>query len=378
MSASNRHDGAAAELDAEPPLGLYDTEVRFATLGEVEQAARDRLSADTWDYLVGGSGSEQTLADNRAAFGRWSVRPRAMSGVSRPVTTSSFLGQELNLPLLTAPFGADRLFHPDGHLAVARASRRFGTACIVPEASSFSLTDVQAAAPEAALVMQLHPVEPVENFLAMAHRAQELGYRALCVTVDCPRAGWRERNMSNRFAPDLSVVAGNYPVGGEINVAEVFAPREAEAWSWQRLEMVMDQTPLPWLAKGVLTAEDARAAIAAGAMGVVVSNHGGRQLDGAPASLDQLPEVAGALGAESTIILDGGIRRGSDILKALALGADLVLLGRLAAYALAADGEEGVFRTLELLHEELAVNMTLAGRGAIEELDREMLQSRLV
>jgi 4-hydroxymandelate oxidase len=357
-------------------LSLYDTGVRFATLGEITEAARERLDTATWDFLVGGAGSEQTLDDNRAAFSRWSIRSRVMSGIEQPDPSTEFLGVRLRMPVLTAPFGADRLFHPDGHLAVARADAGFGIGSIVPEASSFSLDEIAGAAPEAALVMQVHPVDPSENFISIGRRARELGYRALCVTVDCPRAGWRERNMANRFDPDLEVVAGNYPVGGAINVAELFAPRGTRLWDWQRLRAAVGEVGLPWIAKGVLTAADAMAAVEAGAFAVVVSNHGGRQLDGAPAALDQLVEIADAVAGHATVIADSGIRRGTDVLKALALGADLVLLGRLAAFGLAADGEEGVRRVLDLLYEELVVNMALAGRSDVASLDRTMLQPR--
>jgi isopentenyl diphosphate isomerase/L-lactate dehydrogenase-like FMN-dependent dehydrogenase len=360
----------------ETALSLYDTEVEFATLDEITQAARASLDPATWDFLEGGAGSEQTLRDNRSAFGRWSIRPTVMSGIAEPHTVSTFLGRPLAMPVLTAPFGADALFHPDGHLAVARANARFGIASIVPEASSHSLADVAAAAPEAALVMQLHPVDPVDNFRAVASRARELGYRALCITVDCPRAGWRERNMANRFNPDLDVVAGNYPVGGAINVAEVFAPRGRGLWSWQRLQDALSAIELPWMAKGILTAADARAAVDAGAFAVVVSTHGGRQLDGAPGALDQLREVADAVAGRVTVIADSGVRRGTDVIKAIALGADLVLVGRLAAYGLAADGEAGVLRVLELLREEMQVNMALAGRPDVASLDRTLLQRR--
>jgi 4-hydroxymandelate oxidase len=182
--------------------------------------------------------------------------------------------------------------------------------------------------------------------------------------------------MANRFDPPLDVVAGNYPIGGEVNVAEVFAPRGARLWSWERLADALAATDLPWIAKGILTAADAVAAVDAGAMGVVVSNHGGRQLDGAPGALDQLAGVADAVGHRAVVILDSGIRRGTDILKALALGADLVLIGRLAAYGLAADGEDGVHRVLELLRSELAVSMTLAGRADVVALDRSLLHPR--
>jgi 4-hydroxymandelate oxidase len=349
---------------------LYDQQAAFATVDELFAAARDRLDAATWDFLEGGAGEERTLAANRRAFARWSYRPRVMSGIAAPDTSTSFLGIGLAYPVLTSPFGAERLFHPDGHPAVARANAAAGVASIVPEAGSYALEEVAEAAPAAARMLQLHPMGRPENFRGMLARAEAAGYTSICLTVDCPTAGWRERNMRNRFNPDPEIITGNYRRAG-FSPEELFDPLTdpaAPIWEWGRVAEEMAGTSLPFMAKGILTAEDARAAVDAGASAVLVSNHGGRQLDGAPAALDQLPEVAAEIGEEVEIALDSGIRRGSDIVTALALGADVVVLGRAAAMALAADGEAGVRRLHTLLREEMVTIMRLLGRGSVADL----------
>lgn len=354
---------------------LYDQDAAFATVDELFAAAHDNLDPATWDFLDGGAGEERTLAANRRAFGRWSYRPRVMSGIAAPDTTTSFLGIHLSYPVLTSPFGAEQLFHPDGHLAVARANAASGVASIVPEAGSYALEDVAESAPAAARMLQLHPLGSPENFRAMLDRAERAGYGSICLTVDCPTAGWRERNMRNRFNPDPQILTGNYRRAG-------FSPDEllnamidpaAPIWEWGRVAEEMARTSLPFMAKGILTAADARAAVDAGASAVLVSNHGGRQLDGAPAALDQLPEIVEEVGEEVEIALDSGIRRGSDIVTALALGADVVVLGRAAAMALAADGEAGVRRLHTLLRDEMVTIMRLLGRGRVADLGRDVV-----
>jgi 4-hydroxymandelate oxidase len=235
---------------------------------------------------------------------------------------------------------------------------------IVPEASSHSLAAIAAAAPELPRLFQLHPIEPAERFLRLAADARAAGYTGLCVTVDCPVAGWRERNMRNRFAPDLANFAGNFDGEGDLGVAEMFShlmSPDHPTWTWERLGEVCAQIRLPWLAKGVLHPDDAREAVDAGASAVLVSNHGGRQLDGAIASLEALPGVVAAVGDRAQVALDSGVRRGSDVAKALALGADVVVLGRLAAHALGAAGQVGVERMHELLLAELRTIMMLCG-----------------
>lgn len=336
----------------------YPRDADFVALEEIHAAALRRLPHDVAGYLESGAGTEQTLRANREAFGRWVIRPRPMSGVSAPDTSTEVLGIRLSVPILTAPFGGDGLFAPDGHLAVARANAACGTASIVPEVGTFSYAEVAAAAPAAARIAQLHPYESFDH---VAKRIRAAGYDALCVTVDCPVMGFRVRSRMNRFHPDPSVWAGNVTHDGTPNVAGTFGNRIIHAWTWDQLAEATARQDLPWIAKGILTREAAEAALAAGAAAILVSNHGGRQVDPAPASLDALPEVANAVAGRVPILLDSGVRTGADVFLALALGADAVVIGRLAAYGLAAAGETGVRRTIDLLTDELRTLMILAG-----------------
>lgn len=347
-----------------------DVTEQLATLSDVRDAARRALPDDTWDFLEGGAGEEQTLADNIHAFARLRFRPRVLTGIGAPDPSTTFLGLDLRMPVMTAPVGADRYFHPEGHCAVARANAAFGIVSVVPEASSFSMEAVTEAAPAAARVMQLHPWGTNDDLLQRMERAAAAGYALVCLTLDCPTGGWRERSMRNRGVFDYSTLGGNYDLEGLWT-----ALQEGDAmWSWDRLADVCARGPLPCFVKGILTREDAEAAVQAGATAIMVSNHGGRQLDGAPAALDQLPEVLAAVGDRVPIGLDGGIRRGTDVLKALALGAKVVLIGRLAAYGLAAAGEAGVARVLQLVHDELVTSMTLLGCGDVASLHPGLVQ----
>ncbi|WP_052077764.1 alpha-hydroxy acid oxidase [Rhodococcoides fascians] len=371
-ATSTRHPAEATPV---PTAGAP-----FATLGEAFDIARDRLSSEVWDFVSGGAGDETTLQDNRTEFSRWLFCPRTMSGLSMPSTTTSLLGMELDLPVLTAPFGTDGLFDAEGHRAVARADARQGALSIVPEAGTFSLEDVRDAAPSAARIAQVHPMGDPRNFQRMLERIANAGYSAICVTVDCPTGGWRERNLRNRFEIEPRVISGNYPGSDSDELSEVFGQifaRNADVWSWEELAEAMRHTALPWIAKGILTAEDARRAVDAGAAAVMVSNHGGRQLDGAPSALAQLPEVVAAVGRDIEVILDSGIRRGSDVVKAVALGAKAVVIGRLAVVALAAAGENGVEHALRLLKEEIITVLTLVGRGSIAELNSDAVTRRV-
>jgi 4-hydroxymandelate oxidase len=358
-------------------LSFFAEDADFATLSEIADAARAGLSPDVCDFLDGGAGREVTLRRNRQAFDGWAYRPRVMTGLGVPDLATSFLGGPLGLPILTAPFGADGLFHPDGHCAVARANAAEGAVSIVPEGGTHAIEAVGAAAPVAARIAQLHPMGDPANFAAMLGRIEDAGYDAVCVTVDCPTAGWREGNRRNRFDADPAVISGNYPVGGPVTLEEVFGQlftRTEPVWTWAELGERMGVTRLPWMAKGILTAEAASAAVDAGASAVLVSNHGGRQLDGTPAALDQLPEVAAAIGGRAQIALDSGIRSGSDVVTALALGADAVVIGRLAAYGLAAAGESGVRRVHQLVREEMQTVLTLLGVGSVCDLGPQFLQ----
>ncbi|HWG00263.1 MAG TPA: alpha-hydroxy acid oxidase [Trebonia sp.] len=348
----------------------------FVALEEIHAEALRRLPPTAAMYLESGAGTESTLRANREAFGRWVIRPRPMSGVSAPDTSTTILGMPLSVPVMTAPFGGDRLFWPDGHQSVARANAACGTLSIVPEVGSFSYETVRSAAPAAARIAQVHPYE---SFGYAAKRVRAAGYEALCVTVDCPLTGYRVRTKMGRFRLDRGIWLGNELDDGTPTANDMFrlgVTAENPAWTWDRLAEEAARQDLPWIAKGILTAEAATAALAAGASAVLVSNHGGRQVDPSPASLDALPEVAAAVGGRAPVLLDSGVRTGADVLLALALGADAVVIGRLAAYGLAAAGEDGVRRTIELLTDELRTLMILAGIPDIESVSHDLVAAR--
>ena len=344
---------------------VYPRDGEFAALAEIHAAALKQLPQDAATYLESGAGTEQTLRANRDAFSRWVIRPRPMSGVTDPKVNTSLLGIALSAPVLTAPFGGDALFARDGHLAVARANAACGTVSIVPEVGSFSYEEVAAAAPAAARIGQLHPHD---SFDVSAARIKAAGYDALCVTVDCPIVGFRARNRMARFHPDRAVWGGNVVHDGSPNMASTFGARVVPPWTWDQLAEATARHGLPWIAKGILTVDSAEAALNAGASAILVSNHGGRQVDPAPASLDVLPEIAAAVSGQVPVLFDSGVRTGADVFLALALGASAVVIGRLAAYGLAAAGEHGVRRTIEFLTQELHVLMTLAGVPDIQSL----------
>jgi isopentenyl diphosphate isomerase/L-lactate dehydrogenase-like FMN-dependent dehydrogenase len=336
----------------------YPRDGEFVALEEIRATALKHLPPDAAAYLESGAGGEQTLRANRAAFARWVIRPRPMSGVSDPKISTELLGIPLSVPVLTAPFGGDALFAQDGQMAVARANAKAGTASIVPEVGSFSYEEVAAAAPAAARIGQLHPYE---SFDAVARRIRAARYDALCVTLDAPVVGFRPRNRMARFAPDHAIWSGNVLPDGSASVASAYAAQTGPGWDWARLAEATARHQMPWIAKGILTPEAAEAALGAGASAILVSNHGGRQVDPAPASLDVLPQIAAQVNGRVPVLLDSGVRTGADIFLALALGASAVVIGRLAAYGLAAAGEHGVHRTIELLAQELRILMILAG-----------------
>ncbi len=354
---------------------MYPQDARFVALEEIRAAALRTLPPKAAVFLESGAGTERTLRANREAFGRWAIRPSPMSGVTSPRTGTEFLGIPLSAPVLTAPFGGDGMFNREGHRAVARANAACGTASIVPEVATFSYEDVRAAAPAAARIAQVHPYE---SFHHVAKRVRAAGYDSLCVTVDCPMTGFRVRSRMNRYHPDRAIWSGNVIRDGAPNVTSMFRDgisEQAPPWTWDRLAEAAARQDLPWIAKGILTAEAALAALDAGAAAIYVSNHGGRQVDPAPASLDALPEVAAAVAGRVPILLDSGVRTGADVFTALALGADAVVIGRLAAYGLAAAGEAGVRRTIELVAEELRTLMILAGTPDIPSITRATIAS---
>jgi len=338
---------------------------------DFEAAARERLEPGPYAYYAGGAGDEHTLRANSAAFTRWELRPRVLVDVSEVSTETTVLGTRVDLPLLVAPTAFHRLAHPEGELATARAAAAAGTVMCLSTLSSVSPAELAVAAPGAPQWFQLYCSRDRDFTKELVGSVGEAGFRALVVTVDVPVAGRRERDLRTQYALPDDLPAPNLPV--------VLARRDFHAalsaivdstLTWRDLEWLRSISPLPLVVKGVLTAEDALLAAEHGAAGIVVSNHGGRQLDGVPAALDVLPEVAEAVGERVEVLVDGGIRRGTDVLKALALGARAALAGRAVLWGLAAGGEEGVVQVLTLLRDEIASGLMLLGCARPDDVTR--------
>jgi 4-hydroxymandelate oxidase len=325
------------------------------------------------------------LKANVAAFDRVRLRPRVLTDVSTVDTTVSVFGTGFATPVGVAPTAYHRLVDAEGEVATARGASTAGALFVVSVFASRTLEDI-AAASTGPLWLHLYWFHRREVMTGLIRRATAAGYGALVLTVDAPRIGRRWRDMRNGFAIGGDVAAVNIDAAvmalthhsdvGHSAIAEHAAHSFDPGVTWADLAWLRTQTSLPIVLKGILTAEDAALAVEHGVDGIVVSNHGGRQLDGAVASLDALPEVVDAVGGALPVLFDGGVRRGSDALTALALGARMVLLGRPPLWALAAGGAEGVAGLLRTTTEELALAMALAGRPCLAELDRSVVKAR--
>jgi 4-hydroxymandelate oxidase len=344
------------------------TDARPITLAEYEPLARARMDPGAWDYQAGGAGDEVSLADNRAAWNRVRLRPRVLVDVSSRSTTTSAFGAELAHPIIVAPTADHSLSHPDGERATARGVAATGGLFTLSTISSVALEDVSAAAPDAPHWFQLYAPADRNACQALIERAAAAGYSAVVVTVDLPMPGNRERDRRSGFEIDLGThLPPEQPVDPETGI--VILP----TLDWDELAWLRSVCPIPLLVKGVLRADDAVRAVDAGCEGIWVSNHGGRQLDTSVAPADALPEIAGAVGQRTLLIVDGGVRRGIDVLKGIALGADLVAIGRPALWGLAVDGADGVQRVLELLRDELSLAMAVTGCRSVEEITPDLL-----
>lgn len=358
-----------------PPLAAIPPELCAAC--DYETRARLHLDDNAWAYLQGGAADELSLRDNVAAFQSVALRPRVLRPVAGGHTRCRLLGEEFEHPLLLAPVAYQRLFHPDGELATVLGAGVMGAGMLLSTLASTRLEAVAAQA-GAPLWFQLYWQGGREASLALVRRAEAAGYRTLVLTVDAPVSGIRNREQRAGFAlpPEVAAVnLGETPKMPLLGAGDspVLSGLMALAPSWADVEWLRDQTALPLLIKGILHGEDAVQAMQCGAQGVIVSNHGGRVLDTTPAPLDVLPEIRARLGAGPTLLLDGGIRRGTDIFKALALGADAVLLGRPYVHALAVAGALGVAHLIKLLREELEVCMALAGCAKLSEITPDRL-----
>jgi 4-hydroxymandelate oxidase len=329
---------------------------------DYELLAEEKLEPGAFGYYAGGAGDEWTMRENLAAFERWHLRPRMLVDVRTTTTETTVLGEEVAMPILVAPTALHRLAHPEGELPAARAAAAVGTVMCLSTVSSVSAAEVAAAAPDGKHWFQLYWSRDRGFTAELLAGMAEAGFRALMLTVDFPVAGRRERDIRAAFRLPADLPFPNIPMSlgtGDFHAAlgEVVDP----GLTWRDLEWLRSVWTLPLLVKGILTAEDAVLALEHGAEGLVVSNHGGRQLDGVPASLEALPEVVDAVGGRAEILLDGGVRRGTDVVKALALGARAVLVGRPVLWGLAVAGEEGVRHVLELLGAELVLALKLLG-----------------
>jgi lactate 2-monooxygenase len=350
-----------------------------------EAAARGRLEQGPFDYVAGGAGSEATVRANREAFERRRLRPRMLAGHTERELSVEVLGLRSAAPFLLGPVGVLSIVHPDAELGVARASKATGVPMILSSAASTPLEDVAAELGDAQRWFQLYWWADRELAGSLVDRAGAAGYGAIVVTLDTLTLGWRDRDLRNGYLPFLQgeglAQFFSDPLFRErldaapeedLQTASLLAlaafPNLGLAWS--DLAWLRDRTQLPIVLKGILTADDARLALEHGVDGIVVSNHGGRQVDGAVAALDALVEVRDEIGPEPTVLMDSGIRRGADVLKAMALGADAVLLGRLYAYGLAVGGAAGVEAVIRQLAAEVDLTLALAGGRSVRELDR--------
>ncbi|HEY6366586.1 MAG TPA: alpha-hydroxy acid oxidase [Candidatus Binatia bacterium] len=326
--------------------------VDFVTNQEIILAARRNLTQNVWNYLTGGAESETTMRRNRFGLDSLAFRPRVLVDVSKIEPSTTFLGHRLRIPVMLAPIGSLQAITPQGGVAVAKAAEEFQTINFVSSVTQPSLEEI-AAASRNPKIFQLYvqgDLKWVENLLT---RVKAADYSALCLTVDTAHYGHRERQMMDRWLPPSRRGSGY---------------EYRAALTWETLNAIKAMTALPFILKGVATAEDATIAIEHGVDIIYVSNHGGRQLDHGRATIDMLPEIVQAVGGRAQVILDGGILRGSDVLKAIALGATAVTIGKLQGWGLAAAGQPGLVRVLELLESEIITSMGLLGVTRIDQL----------
>jgi isopentenyl diphosphate isomerase/L-lactate dehydrogenase-like FMN-dependent dehydrogenase len=376
---------------------------RIVNIEDLRRMARRRLPRAVFDYMDGGAGDEVTLRENCHAFQEVVLRPRHAVAMERCDLRTRVLGNDIAFPAILAPVGYSRLMHPDGELAAARAAGEFGTAFILSTVSGHKLENVKTAS-TGPVWYQLYMIGGREVAEATIERARVAGFSALVITIDTAIAGMRERDVRNGvkellgnsllakipFVPDVlmhprwlaaflldggvprleNVVA---PGAGPLPMMEVGAALARSVITWDDLRWLRKLWPGPLVVKGVLTGEDARRAIDGGADGIVVSNHGGRQLDTVSASLRALPEVVAAVNGQAEVLMDGGVRRGSDIVKALCLGAQSVLVGRAYAYGLGAAGHAGVVRALEILRADLERVLRLMGCACVADLNPSLV-----
>lgn len=372
-------DPAASVLRRDPSFVVHggvpvtETAHKAVNVIEFEAIARAVIPPMSFDFVAGGSEDETTLAGNRAGFDQWRIVPRALSGVDSPSLATTVLGDQISMPVMVSPMGLHKLMHPDGEAASAAGTQRAGTIYTAAIAASMALEEVAAAA--GLWWFQLYLLVDRGLSLEIVRRAELAGASAIVLTVDVPVRGRREADERNGFEIPSGITMPNLlprdHAGGDVSYFVLTA--WDKAITWKDVEWLAANTSLPIIVKGLLSAADAHLAVEHGAKGVIVSNHGGRQLDSAVSSIDALPAIADRVGERAEVFLDGGVRRGTDVLKALALGARAVMVGRPVLFSLAAGGEEGVVHMFDLLRHELTIDMILAGVGDVRDVSRELI-----
>jgi glycolate oxidase len=347
-------------LTAKPHQTLDQVRDRFQNLHELVIAARARLDRNVWDYLIGGVETETTVRRNRLAIDSLAFRPRVLRNVNFTDTSTKFLGRKLTMPIALAPIGSIERFDPGACRAVANATGTFGCAMFQSSVAQPEIEETGKEVPEGLKIFQLYVRGDqawVESFL---DRAVHAGFGALCLTVDTHHYSRRERDISKRYLA--------------ASVRDVVASGFQKGLDWKQFDKIRKRYKLPLIIKGIATAEDAKLAVKHGVDVIYVSNHGGRQLDQGAGTIDVLPEIVAAVKGKAKVILDGGFCRGTDVVKAIALGADLVCVGRLYGFGMAAAGRDGIYRVLELLQDEMIRTMGLCGVNKLSELNKSYLR----
>jgi 4-hydroxymandelate oxidase len=336
------------------------------SLDDFERLARERLPHMAYEFVAAGAADEVTLRWNRESYGRIRLRPRVLCDVSRVDTSVTLFGETLPHPILLAPVAYQRLFHAEGEVAAARGAGEAQAVYVVSTACTFTIEEIADAA-TSPLWLQLYLQTDREVTRDLVARAEAAGVRALCLTVDTPVLGSRNRQQRAGFALPPDMPTPHLDRRGRERLSVVSASREAI--TWRDVEWLQSILHVPLLLKGIMTGDDAALAIEHGANGIVVSNHGARNLDTVPATIDALPEVVERVEGRVPVLVDGGIRRGTDVVKAIARGANAVLIGRPYAFALAVEGSSGVARAVAIVREELETAMALLGRASLAALD---------
>ncbi|MBD7907311.1 alpha-hydroxy-acid oxidizing protein [Sporosarcina gallistercoris] len=363
-----------------------DIQPEFESL--LERKAFEKIRSEAFDYIARGAGSEATMQENLLAFSKWKIRPRVLRNVAEIDMSSTLFDQKLSMPVLFAPIGVQRIAHPEGELASARAAKELNVPLVVSSAASYSMEDIANELGGCSRWFQLYCSSEEIVTRSLVQRAEANGYSAIVITVDTPVLGIRESDARNQYSPlEEGDGCGNYLNDPAFLSLLDLSPEEdmkaalqkqidiidQPGLDWDELKKIRELTSLPILLKGVLHPEDAKLALENNVDGIIVSNHGGRQLDHCIASLDALPDIKNIVQDRIPILLDSGIRSGVDVFKALALGADAVLLGRPLVYGLAINGEVGVMQVVHKILHELEITMALAGVRSIKEINSDLL-----